>query len=112
MVKGPIYISTVDQQLWLKHYGISINVEAYTDEKDVINKFISGNGGSRTTSCSQTTQFNDFTGFIGGMRGVPTRKDLKYSLQVLTTVKTILKCIFRRKALPVNGDVCRKYSRV
>ncbi|NRA24629.1 MAG: hypothetical protein HRU08_09165, partial [Oleispira sp.] len=60
--KGPIYTSTVDQQLRLKHYGIHMVVEAYTKEQDVVDKLKSGHCDTSIMSGSQASQFNDFTG--------------------------------------------------
>ncbi len=83
--QGPIYTSTVDQQLRLKHYGITMEVEAYTDEQDVVDKLISGDCDTSIMSGAQASQFNDFTGSIESLGGVPSRRHMKYLLQVLAS---------------------------
>ena len=133
--QGPIYTSTVDQQLRLKHYGITMAVEAYTDEQDVVDKLIAGDCDTGIISGAQARQFNDFTGSIEALGGVPSRKHMKYLLQVLSSTyahkkmqqgnyhivgiipigfnylfthngkKPTLKRTFSGKAAIVNGDV-------
>lgn len=136
--QGPIYTSTVDQQLRLKHYGIHMVVEAYTKEQDVVDKLKSGHCDTSIMSGSQASQFNDFTGSIEALGGVPSRKHMKYLLQVLASThahkkmvqgdyhvvgiipigfnylfthegkKPTLKRIFKGKAAVVGGDVSQK----
>lgn len=83
--QGPIYASTVDQQLRLKHYGINLEVEAFSDEQDVVDKLISGACDTSVMSGSKAKQFNDFTGSIESLGGIPSRKHMKYLLQVLAS---------------------------
>jgi hypothetical protein len=83
--QGPIYTSTVDQQLRLKHYGITMEVEAYTDEQEVVDKLKSGHCDTSIMSGAQAKQFNDFTGSIESLGGVPSRKHMKYLIQVLAS---------------------------
>jgi hypothetical protein len=136
--QGPIYTSTVDQQLRLRHYGITMEVEAYTDEQDVVEKLIAGDCDTGIISGAQARQFNDFTGSIEALGGVPSRKHMKYLLQVLSSThahkkmqqgnyqvvgiipiglnylfthngkKPTLKRSFHGKAAAVNGDVSQK----
>ncbi|CCK75460.1 MAG: hypothetical protein KBT75_00160 [Oleispira antarctica] len=136
--QGPIYTSTIDQQLRLKHYGITMAVEAYTDEQEVVDKLIAGDCDTGIISGAQARKFNDFTGSIEALGGVPTRKHMKYLLQVLASTyahkkmqqgnfqivgiipigpnylfthdgkKPTLKRSFRGKAAAVNGDVSQK----
>jgi hypothetical protein len=83
--QGPIYTETVDQQLRLKHYGIHMDVAAYTDEQDVVDKLKSGECDTSVMSGVQAKQFNNFTGSIGALGGLPSRKHMKYLLQVLAS---------------------------
>lgn len=83
--QGPIYTTTVDQQLRLKHYGITMLVEAYTDEQEVVDRLKSGHCDSAIMSGAQARQFNDFTGSIESLGGLPTKKHMKYLLQVLAS---------------------------
>jgi hypothetical protein len=83
--QGPIYTTAVDQQLRLKHYGISMEVEAYTNEQDVVDKLKSGECDTSVMSGVQAKQFNDFTGSIGALGGLPSRRHMKYLLQVLAS---------------------------
>jgi hypothetical protein len=83
--QGPIYDATIDQSLRMKHYGITMDVEAYTDEQDVVDKLKSGECDTSVMSGAQAKQFNDFTGSIEALGGVPSRKHMKYLLQVLAS---------------------------
>ena len=83
--QGPIYTAAVDQSLRMKHYGITMDVEAYTDEQDVVDKLKSGECDTSVMSGAQAKQFNDFTGSIEALGGVPSRKHMKYLLQVLAS---------------------------
>lgn len=136
--QGPIYTSTVDQQLRLIHYGITMEVEAFTDEAEVVAKLKSGYCDTAIMSGTQARQFNDFTGSIEALGGVPSRKHMKYLLQVLASThahkkmvqgnyhvvgiipigfnylfthdgkKPTLKRSFSGKAAVVGGDVSQK----
>lgn len=136
--QGPIYTSAVDQQLRLKHYGIHMVVEAYTKEQDVVDKLISGHCDTSIMSGAQAGQFNEFTGSIEALGGVPSRRHMKYLLQVLASThahkkmvqgdyhivgvipigfnyifthngkKPTLKRTFKGKAAVVGGDVSQK----
>lgn len=83
--QGPIYTATVDQQLRLKHYGINMEVTAYTYEQDVVDKLKTGECDTSVMSGTQAKQFNSFTGSIGALGGLPSRKHMKYLLQVLAS---------------------------
>ena len=83
--QGPIYTSAIDQQLRLKHYGITMEVEAYIDEQEVVDKLITGDCDTGIVSGAQAKQFNDFTGSIEALGGVPSRRHMKYLLQVLSS---------------------------
>lgn len=91
--QGPIYASAVDQQLRLKHYGITIEVEAYTDEQQVVEKLRSGHCDTSVMSGAKAREFNDFTGSIESLGGVPTRNHMKYLLQVLASPQAHKKMI-------------------
>jgi hypothetical protein len=136
--QGPIYTATIDQSLRMKHYGITMDVEAYTDEQDVVDKLKSGECDTSVMSGAQAKQFNDFTGSIEALGGVPSRKHMKYLLQVLASThahkkmqqgkyhvvgvipigenylfthnakKPTLKRIFTGKASVVSNDVSQK----
>jgi hypothetical protein len=136
--QGPIYTTTVDQQLRLKHYGITMAVEAYTDENEVVEKLKSGYCDTAIMSGAQAKQFNDFTGSIEALGGVPSRKHMRYLLQVLASThahkkmqqgnyqivgiipigfnylfthdgkKPTIKRTFKGKASLVKGDVSQK----
>ena len=86
--QGPIYTATVDQSLRMKHYGITMDVTAYTNEQDVVDKLKSGECDTSIMSGVQAKQFNDFTGSIGALGGLPSRKHMKYLLQVLASTYT------------------------
>jgi len=83
--QGPIYTTTIDQALRMKHYGITMNVRAYTDEQEVVDKLKTGECDTSIMSGSQAKQFNDFTGSIEALGGVPSRKHMKYLMQVLAS---------------------------
>ena len=83
--QGPIYASTIDQALRMKHYGISLKVEAYTNEQDVVDKLKEGHCDTSIMSGAKAKQFNDFTGSIESLGGVPSRRHMKYLLQVLAS---------------------------
>ena len=83
--QGPIYTSTIDQALRMKHYGITMIVEAYTDEQEVVDRLRSGQCDTSIMSGAQAKQFNDFTGSIEALGGVPSRKHMKYLMQVLAS---------------------------
>lgn len=83
--QGPIYASAVDQQLRLKHYGITIEVEAYADEQQVVEKLKSGHCDASVMSGAKAREFNHFTGSIEALGGVPTKQHMKYLLQVLSS---------------------------
>jgi hypothetical protein len=136
--QGPIYTTTIDQQLRLKHYGITITVEAYTDEQKVVDKLKSGECDTGVMSGAQAKQFNDFTGSIESLGGVPSRQHMKYLMQVLASTnahkrmqqgnyhivgvipigdsylfthdekKPTLEGIFNGKAAAVEGDVSQQ----
>jgi len=136
--QGPIYTATVDQALRMKHYGITMHVEAYTDEQVVVDKLKSGECDTSIMSGAQAKQFNDFTGSIEALGGVPSRKHMKYLMQVLASThahkkmqqgdyhivgvipiganylfthegkKPTLKRTFKGKAAVVNTDVSQK----
>lgn len=136
--QGPIYTSTVDQALRMRHYGITMHVTAYTDEQEVVDKLKSGECDTSIMSGAQAKQFNDFTGSIEALGGVPSRKHMKYLMQVLASThahkkmqqgdyhvvgvipigdnylfthdgkKPTLKRTFNGKAAIVNSDVSQK----
>jgi hypothetical protein len=83
--QGPIYTATVDQSLRMKHYGITMNVTAYTNEQDVVDKLKSGECDTSIMSGVQAKQFNNFTGSIEALGGVPSREHMKYLIQVLAS---------------------------
>jgi hypothetical protein len=83
--QGPIYTATVDQSLRMKHYGITMHVAAYTNEQDVVDKLKTGECDASIMSGAQAKQFNDFTGSIEALGGVPTRKHMRYLMQVLAS---------------------------
>jgi hypothetical protein len=83
--QGPIYTATIDQSLRMKHYGITMDVTAYTDEQEVVDKLRSGECDTSIMSGTQAKQFNDFTGSIEALGGVPSRKHMKYLMQVLAS---------------------------
>ena len=83
--QGPIYTTTIDQALRMKHYGITMDVRAYTDEQEVVDKLKTGECDTSIMSGSQAKQFNDFTGSIEALGGVPSRKHMKYLMQVLAS---------------------------
>jgi hypothetical protein len=83
--KGPIYTATVDQSLRMKHYGITMDVNAYTNEQDVVDKLKSGECDTSIMSGVQAKQFNDFTGSIDALGGAPSREHMKYLIQVLAS---------------------------
>lgn len=91
--QGPIYASAIDQQLRLKHYGITIEVEAYTDEQQVVEKLKTGHCDTSVMSGAKAREFNDFTGSIEALGGVPTRQHMKYLLQVLSSARAHKKMI-------------------
>jgi Solute-binding protein AdeT 1/2 len=136
--QGPIYTTTIDQALRMRHYGITMNVRAYTDEQEVVDKLKSGECDTSIMSGAQAKQFNDFTGSIEALGGVPSRKHMKYLMQVLASThahkkmqqgdyhivgvipigvnylfthdgkKPTLKRTFNGKASIVNSDVSQK----
>lgn len=136
--QGPIYTTAVDQQLRLKHYGITMLLEAYTDEQDVVDQLKSGHCDTSIMSGAQAKQFNDFTGSIEALGGLPSKKHMRYLLQVLASThahkkmqqgnyhvvgvipigfnylfthdakKPQLKRTFKGKAAVVKGDVSQK----
>jgi len=83
--QGPIYASTVDQALRMRHYGITMNVVAYTNEQEVVDKLKTGECDTSIMSGAQAKQFNDFTGSIESLGGVPSRKHMRYLMQVLAS---------------------------
>jgi hypothetical protein len=62
-----------------------MDVAAYTDEQDVVDKLKSGECDTSVMSGVQAKQFNNFTGSIGALGGLPSRKHMKYLLQVLAS---------------------------
>jgi len=136
--QGPIYASTIDQALRMKHYGITMDVMAYTNEQEVVDKLKTGECDTSIMSGTQAKQFNDFTGSIEALGGVLSRKHMKYLLQVLASThahkkmrqgdyhvvgvipigasylfthsskKPALRRIFKGKAAVVNDDVSQK----
>lgn len=91
--QGPIYASAIDQKLRLKHYGITIEVEAYTDEQQVVDKLKSGHCDTSVMSGAKAREFNDFTGSIEALGGVPTKQHMKYLLQVLSSARAHKKMV-------------------
>lgn len=83
--KGPIYTATVDQKLRLSHYGIKLEVEAFTNEQDVVDKLRSGHCDTSVMSGAKAREFNDFTASIEALGGGPSRQHMKYLLQVLSS---------------------------
>ena len=83
--QGPIYTALVDQKLRFSHYGIPLEVEAYINEQDVVDKLKSGHCDTSIMSGAKAREFNDFTGSIEALGGVPSRKHMKYLLQVLSS---------------------------
>jgi hypothetical protein len=83
--QGPIYASTIDQALRMRHYGMTLKVEAYTNEQEVVDKLKSGECDTSIMSGVQAKQFNDFTGSIEALGGVPSREHMRYLMQVLAS---------------------------
>ena len=81
--QGPRYVSTIDQSLRMKHYGITMIVEAYTDEQEGVERLKTGKCDTSIMSGAQAKQFNDFTGSIEALGGVPSRKHMNYPTPVL-----------------------------
>lgn len=83
--QGPIYAALIDQRIRLSHYGISLKIEAYTNEQDVVDKLKEGHCDTSIMSGAKAKQFNDFTGSIESLGGVPSRRHMRYLLQVLAS---------------------------
>lgn len=91
--QGPIYAALIDQRIRLSHYGIAVNVEAYTNEQHVVDKLKEGFCDTSIMSGAKAKQFNDFTGSIESLGGVPTRRHMKYLLQVLASTHAYKKMV-------------------
>ncbi|MBQ0730982.1 MAG: hypothetical protein KBT75_09800 [Oleispira antarctica] len=90
---GPIYTALLDQQLRFKHYGIELDIEAYINEQDVVDKLKSGHCHTSIMTGAKAREFNDFTGSIEALGGVPSRKHMSYLLQVLASTNAHKKMI-------------------
>lgn len=91
--QGPIYNSTVDQQLRMRHYGINVDVRAYSNEQDVVDKLINGECDTAVMSGAKARQFNPYTSSIEALGGVPTQQHMKVLLQVLASPQAAKKMV-------------------
>jgi len=91
--QGPIYNTTVDQQLRMRHYGINIDVRAYTNEQDVVDKLINGECDTSVMSGAKARQFNPYTASVEALGGVPSQRHLKVLLQVLASPQAASKMV-------------------
>ena len=91
--QGPIYNTTVDQQLRMRHYGINVDVRAYTNEQDVVDKLINGECDTSVMSGAKARQFNPYTASVESLGGVPSKKHLKVLLQVLASPQAAAKMV-------------------
>lgn len=81
---GPIYNSSLDQKARFFHYGVKLNIEAYTSESVLVGDFKSKICDAALMTGFRARQFNKFTGTIDAFGAMPDHKQLKTLMQVIT----------------------------
>lgn len=85
---GPIYATVDDQKLRSLHYGLSLDIRAFTDEKALIAKLKSGECDTALVRGNQVYEFNKFTATLEAPGAVPSTQHLQILSQVIANPKT------------------------
>jgi len=84
---GPIYATVDDQKLRSLHYGLDLDVRAYTDEEELISKLKSGHCDAALMRGNRVYEFNKFTATLEAAGAVPTTQHLQVLSQVVASPK-------------------------
>ncbi len=85
---GPIYATVDDQKLRSLHYGLALDIRAFTDEKELIDKLRSGECDAALVRGNQVYEFNKFTATLEAPGAVPSTQHLQILSQVIASPKT------------------------
>ncbi|KAF0809790.1 hypothetical protein A167_01330 [Alcanivorax sp. S71-1-4] len=80
---GPIFMAAQDQRLRLLEYGVDIQLEVYTNEGVMVEELKSGRCEAALMTGLRARLFNQFTGTIDSVGGLPTDEHMRMLLQVL-----------------------------
>lgn len=85
--KGPVYSSALDQKARFFHYGVMLDIEAYTSESVLVGDFKAKICDAALMTGFRARQFNKFSGSIDAFGALPDKRHLKTLLQVVTNPK-------------------------
>ncbi|MBF1800173.1 putative solute-binding protein [Alloalcanivorax profundimaris] len=80
---GPIFSAAQDQTTRFLKYGIKVNLEPYTDERVMVEELKAGRCDAALMTGMRARLFNQYTGTIDSIGGLPTQEHLRMLLKVL-----------------------------
>lgn len=85
---GPIYNAAMDQRARALEYGIELEMIPYTNESVMVEAFKAGQCDAALMSGMRARTFNQFTGTVDAVGGVPDLDHMKVLMQVLAHPKS------------------------
>ncbi|UWN51907.1 hypothetical protein ASALC70_04142 [Alcanivorax sp. ALC70] len=80
---GPIFSAAQDQTTRFLKYGIKVNLEPYTNEQVMVEELKAGRCDAALMTGMRARLFNQYTGTIDSIGGLPTQEHLRMLLKVL-----------------------------
>ncbi|MFP1684485.1 putative solute-binding protein [Alloalcanivorax sp. C16-1] len=80
---GPIFTAAQDQTTRFLQYGIVVNLEPYTNEAVMVEELKAGRCDAALMTGMRARLFNQYTGTIDSIGGLPTQEHLRMLLKVL-----------------------------
>ena len=80
---GPIFSTAQDQTTRFLKYGIKVNLEPYTNEQVMVEELKAGRCDAALMTGMRARLFNQYTGTIDSIGGLPTQEHLRMLLKVL-----------------------------
>ncbi len=84
---GPIYAAALDQQARMLDMGVTINMEAYTNEGVLADDLKAGQCDAALFTGIRARLFNKFTGTIDAIGAIPSSKHMNMLMKVLVNPK-------------------------
>ncbi|MEY1662171.1 putative solute-binding protein [Isoalcanivorax beigongshangi] len=84
---GPIYTAARDQRAELMRYGVDVDMVVYTNEGVMVEELKAGRCDAALMSGLRARLFNNFSGTIDSVGGLPTDEHMHRLLELLTDVR-------------------------
>ena len=93
---GPIYQAAEDQRLRILEFGVDVELMPYTNEGVMVEELHSGRCDAALMTGLRARLFNQFTGTIDSVGGLPTDEHMHIMLQVLADPRMADKMVSNR----------------